>query len=113
MGSSSSRCWEAGTISATSWTRGGSSSPGPTAAWLRRRQVSAWYAVVFGLFPGVLIAVRYDLSEALAYSLAALAVLLFDSPRQPARLLSGLVFGAAVLTRESVAVFAAFFVAME
>ena len=83
------------------------------AAWLRRRQVSPWYAAVFGLFPGVLIAVRYDLSEALAYALAALGVLLFDAPHRRGRLLGGLVFGLAVLTRESAAVFAVFFAAME
>jgi hypothetical protein len=83
------------------------------ATWLRRRQVSPWYATVFGLFPGVLIAVRYDLSEALAYALAAVAVLLFDSRSLPGRLLSGLVFGVGVLTRESVAVFAVAFMVME
>src|SRR5207237_8257345 len=82
------------------------------ATWLRRRQVSPWYAAVFGLFPGVLIAVSHDLSEALAYGLAAVAVPLFDSRRLGVRLLGGLVFGAAVLTRESVAVFAAFFAVM-
>jgi hypothetical protein len=83
------------------------------AVWLRRRRVSPWYAIVFGLFPGILIALRYDLSEVLAYALAAIAVLLFDSPRRQDRLLAGLVFGVAVLTREAVAVFAVFFLVME
>ena len=38
---------------------------------LRIFEVSAWYALAYGLFPGLLLAVRLDLPEPLAYGLTA------------------------------------------
>ena len=75
-------------------------------AWLRRRDRSAWWAAVFGLFPGITIAVHRDLTEVVAYSLAALAVLALDSRSRRRWVLGGLLFAAAVLARETTAVFA-------
>jgi len=41
---------------------------------LAARGVSRWYALVYGLFPGVLMAVRLSLNEPLAYGLILLAI---------------------------------------
>ena len=76
------------------------------AAWLRRRGLSVWLALLYAAFPGVFFAVWRDLSETLAYSLAAVAVLVFD-PRRPRTLAaSSVLFAAAALTRETTLVFA-------
>src|SRR5206468_8383129 len=55
------------------------------AVWLRRRGRSPWFALVFGLYPGVFIVVLRDLADGIAYALVALAVLAFDR-EQPLRL---------------------------
>lgn len=83
------------------------------ATWLDRRQLSPWYGLIYGLYPGILISVRYDLSEALAFSLAAAAVLLFDHQQLRWRLAGALVFGAVGLTRESALAIAIPFVLLE
>ena len=75
------------------------------AFWLRRRGVSPWIALLFGLYPGVFVVVLRDLADGIAYALVAVAVLVFDR-EQPSRLaLSTAVFALAVLTRETTAVF--------
>jgi hypothetical protein len=51
------------------------------ALWLRRRGSSPWFAVLYGLWPGLVYAVIRDLSEPVAYCFAAFAVLLFDRRR--------------------------------
>ena len=61
---------------------------------------------VFGLYPGVLVAVERDLSEALAYALVACAVALFDRSRPRDLIASSLLFAVAMLTREPTAIFA-------
>jgi hypothetical protein len=87
------------------------------AAWLRRKRVSPWFALVYGLYPGLFFGLQRDLSEPLAYGLVALAVLLFDralSNFPPSRgegrvgplLAAAAVFALAALTRETTAVFA-------
>lgn len=73
---------------------------------LRRHGRSPWYALVFGLYPGVLVAVERDLSEALAYALVACAVALFDRSRPRDLIASSLLFAIAMLTREPTAIFA-------
>ncbi len=76
------------------------------AVWLRRKGLSPWFAIVFGLYPGLHMALQRDLSEALAYSLVAVAVLLFDREGLRWRWLSAGVFALAALTRETTAIFA-------
>jgi hypothetical protein len=76
------------------------------AKWLHRRGVSAWFALLFAVFPGVFIAVQLDLSEALAYSLTALALVVFDERRLGRLLVSAAVFALAGLTREGALLFA-------
>ena len=76
------------------------------AAWLRRRGLSVWLALLYAAFPGVFFAVWRDLSETLAYSLVAVAVLVFDPPRPRALAASSMLFAAAALTRETTLLFA-------
>jgi hypothetical protein len=76
------------------------------AAWLRRRRVSPWFALIYGLYPGLFSAFQRDLTEPMAYALIALAVYLFDFGGRRRVLWSGLVFSLAVLTRDKSAVFA-------
>lgn len=73
---------------------------------LRRRGQSPWYALIFGLYPGIFVAVLRDLSEALAYGLVAWAVLLFDRSSRRNLVSSSAVFAVAALTRETTLLFA-------
>lgn len=73
---------------------------------LRRHGASPWYAMFFALYPGIFVAVLRDLSEALAYALAACAVLLFDRGGRAALVGSCALFAVAALTRETTVVFA-------
>jgi hypothetical protein len=71
---------------------------------LRRRGVSPWLSLVYGLSPALFVAVDRDLTEPLAYALAIGAILAIDS----GRLLAGAaVFGLAGLARETTLLFAA------
>jgi hypothetical protein len=79
------------------------------AAWLARRGASPWLAALYGLFPGMLIAVQHDLTEPLAYGLVALAIYLFDFGGRRGVLLSGVAFGLAALCRETTLLFAVLF----
>ena len=76
------------------------------AAWLRREGFPEWFALLYAAYPGVFFGVWRDLSEPLAYSLAALAVLAFDGDRARRIALSAALFSVATLTREGAAVFA-------
>jgi hypothetical protein len=90
------------------------------AAWLRGRSASAWYAAVYGFYPGVLITLLRDTTEVMAYGLVAVAVYLFDRrgphPDPPPQAREGdsplrhvpaaIVFALAILTRETAAIFA-------
>jgi hypothetical protein len=75
------------------------------AAWLRRRGSSPWFAVLYGLFPGLLVGLQRDLTEPLAYGLVAIAVYLFDLGGRRGVLAAGAVFGLAGLTRQTTLVF--------
>ncbi|HWF74415.1 MAG TPA: hypothetical protein VG186_13790 [Solirubrobacteraceae bacterium] len=79
------------------------------AAWLARRGASPWFAALYGLFPGMLVAFQHDLTEPLAYGLVALAVYLFDFGGRRGVLLSAAAFGLAALTRETTVLFAILF----
>jgi hypothetical protein len=77
------------------------------AFFLRRRGLPPTWALLYGLFPGLILAVLRDLTEPMAFALAAAALLVFD-PRSKLRLLaSASLFGLAMLTRETVALFPA------
>jgi hypothetical protein len=77
------------------------------ASLLRRRGLPPALALLYGFFPGLVLCVLRDLTEPLAFGLAATGLLLFD-PRSKRRLFaSALLFGLAMLTRETVALFPA------
>lgn len=82
------------------------------AVWLRRRSFSPWLAVIFGLAPGMVVAVQYDLAESMAYGLCAFGVLAMDTKRLWLRAVGGgLLFSVAALTRETTIVYGLVFAA--
>jgi hypothetical protein len=76
------------------------------ALWLVKRGFSPWPALLYGLYPGLVVTVFRDLTEPLAFALAALAVLAFDRARSRRLVLSAVLFALAALTRETVVPFA-------
>jgi hypothetical protein len=73
---------------------------------LTGRGVSRWYALSYGLFGGLMMAVRLDLTEPLAYALAQAAVLGYERGRT--RSAAGLL-ALAALTKETTLLLAAGF----
>lgn len=75
------------------------------AAWLRRRHLSPWLALLYGLSPGIFIATAGDLTEPLAYAFVICGLYLLD--RESHRSLIGACgcFALAALTRETTAIF--------
>ena len=76
------------------------------ALWFVGRGFSPWPALLYGLFPGLIVTAFRDLTEPLAYGLAAFAVLAFDRQRTRRLVLSAVLFALAVLTRETIVPFA-------
>ena len=76
------------------------------ALWFVKRGFSPWPALLYGLFPGLIVGVFRDLTEPLAFGLAALAVLAFDRTRTRRLVISAILFALAVLTRETIVPFA-------
>jgi hypothetical protein len=75
-------------------------------ALLEREGLSPWYGALLGAYPGLFLAVSWDLSEALAYGLAALALLAFGRERGGRSLTAaGVLFGIAGITRETTLLF--------
>jgi hypothetical protein len=77
------------------------------AFFLRRNGLSPALALVYGLYPGLVMSVLRDLTEPLAFALAAGALVMFDARSKWRLLGSGALFGLAMLTRETVALFPA------
>ena len=77
------------------------------AFFLRRNGLSPALALVYGLYPGLVMSVLRDLTEPLAFALAAGALVMFDARSKWRLLGSGAIFGLAMLTRETVALFPA------
>ncbi len=76
------------------------------ALWFVGRGFSPWPALLYGLAPGLAVGVFHDLTEPLAYGLAAFAVLAFDRMRARRLVLSAILFALAALTRETIVPFA-------
>jgi hypothetical protein len=74
--------------------------------WLRRRGVTPWWAVLFGLYPGLIFSVFRDLTEPLSFALAALGMLFLDAHNRRRLLVAGGFFALALLTRETTMPFA-------
>jgi len=77
------------------------------AFFMRRHGLPPALALLYGFFPGLAIAVLRDLTEPLAFGLAAAGLVVFDPKSKRRLLMSALLFGAALLTRETVALFPA------
>jgi hypothetical protein len=73
-------------------------------------RISRWYALIYGLFPGLLMAVRLSLNEPLAYGLVVLAIWL-RSTRHRRTSVGALALAA--LAKETALLFAASFVAWD
>lgn len=73
-----------------------------TSELLRNRGASPWHSIPFGLWAGLLGALRTDLSEPLAFALVALAILLDD---HDLRAWSGVVLAVAAFAKETTLVF--------
>jgi hypothetical protein len=80
------------------------------ALWLRRKDVSVWYALPYGLYVGTFMCFTRDLTEPLSYALALLAIYLLDlkTPRMTA--LAAVACALAVLARDKTAIIAAVYV---
>jgi hypothetical protein len=76
------------------------------AVWLARRGSSPVFALAYGLYPGLVVTVFRDLTEPLAFALAALAFLAFDRRNRSKLALSAVLFALAILTRETIVPFA-------
>jgi hypothetical protein len=76
------------------------------ALWLRRKNLSPWFALIYGFYPGLFVSLWRDLTEPLSYALVALAVYLFDSGGKRRVWWAGLCFALAILARETALVFA-------
>ena len=74
--------------------------------WLRRKGISSWLALIYGLLLGMFIALNGNLTEPLAYAFVALAIYLLDFGGRRRLLAGGVAFALAILTRETTAVFA-------
>ena len=77
------------------------------AFFLKRHRLPPALALLYGFFPGLALAVLRDLTEPMAFALAAGGLLAFDPKSKRRLLLSALLFGAAMLTRETIALFPA------
>lgn len=75
-------------------------------ALLAAERVSAWYALVYGLFGGIFFAVRVSTTEPLAYGLVLLAI--YFAMRPPGRvLIAALMLALAALAKETTLFFVA------
>jgi hypothetical protein len=75
------------------------------ATWLRRRGSPPAVALLYSLFPALLLAVQRDLAEPLAYALVAGGVLAFDFGGRRRLVWASVLFGLAGLTRQTTLVF--------
>ena len=73
------------------------------AVLLRRWNINPWYALVYGLWVGFVLAVRLDLPEPLAYGLVAAALLAVDDKRH---VLAWVLLALAIFTKDVVLPFA-------
>jgi hypothetical protein len=70
---------------------------------LRRWQINPWYALIYGLWIGFVLAVRLDLPEPLAYGLVSASLLAYDARRHS---LAWLLISLALFAKEVVLPFA-------
>lgn len=76
------------------------------ATWLRRRRMSPWFSLLYGLYPGLIFAVFRDLTEPLAFGLVAVSAVVFDRRSRSALTTSAVLLALAALARETTLAFA-------
>lgn len=87
-------------------------SSGALAAWLKRKRISPWLALLYAFYAGTFIALHFDLTEALAFSLVIGGIYVFDfGPPRYRVPLSAAFFALACLARETSAIFVVVFAA--
>ena len=79
---------------------------GALGAWLRRKGMSPWFALVYALCPGVWVSFERDLTEPLSYALVITAVYFYDFGGRYRWASSGILFALAILARDKAAIFA-------
>ena len=79
---------------------------GALAAWLVRRGRSPAYALLYGLWPGLVLCVFRDLAEPLAYCLVILALLVWDAGRTSRVVAAAALVAVSLLARETTIAFA-------
>jgi hypothetical protein len=77
------------------------------AFFLRRHGLSPSFALLYGFFPGLMVAVLRDLTEPLAFALAAAGLVVFNARSHWRLVASAVLFALAILTRETVALYPA------
>jgi hypothetical protein len=82
------------------------------AAWLKRKRLSPWFALAYGLYFGLFISFARDLVEPTAYAWLALAIYLFDFGGKRRVIWASICFALAILTRDKSAIFAVAYAAM-
>jgi hypothetical protein len=75
------------------------------ASWLHRHDVSPWFSLVYGLYPGLVFSVFRDLTEPLAFSLVAVAIWAFEPSSRHRVTAAAVILAFAALTRETVVLF--------
>lgn len=75
-------------------------------SWLARQGQSPWFALLYAFYPGLIYSVFRDLTEPLAWGLAAAALWTFDVRDRRRVLLAGGLLALAALARETVFLFA-------
>ncbi len=74
-------------------------------AWLCSKGIPAWPACIYGLYPGLLISVKRDLTEPLSYAFVAAAVYFFSKGGKRQWLAAPVFFLLAALTRDKAIAF--------
>jgi hypothetical protein len=75
------------------------------ASWLAARGRNPVWSLLYGFWPGLMVTVRNDLTDGVAYGLVAAAVLLLDSPRRSRPVLSAVIMSLAIFARQEVAIY--------
>lgn len=73
-------------------------------AWLRRKNVSPWFALIYAGYSGAFLSFQRDLTEPMAYALMAAGIYALDFGGKRRILLAGLFFGLGTLTRDKAAI---------
>lgn len=76
------------------------------ALWLRRRQVSPWFALGYSFYLGTSFAYARDTVEPLSYALILAAIYAYDYARHRPVLISAVLFALAILARDKAVLFA-------